>query len=98
MLTVRYSPGSNERTLLPSKLSSAEDLDFGEIRICRHASLGRRTLRKLRLLGQMGVRRRLGTDGCTMGPPADREYAVDPVGVDTMRPSEMASVRCWPST
>ncbi len=34
--------------------------------------------------GQIGVRSKLGTEGCTTGPPAEREYAVDPVGVDTI--------------
>jgi hypothetical protein len=35
----------------------------------------------------MGVTTIAGTDGWTIGPPADSEYAVDPVGVATMRPS-----------
>ena len=26
--------------------------------------------------------------GCNNGPPADNEYAVDPVGVETIKPSE----------
>lgn len=28
-----------------------------------------------------------------MGPPAEREYAVDPVGVDSNRPSAYSSAR-----
>lgn len=67
-----------------------------------------------RLRGQMGVSTSALREGCTMGPPADNEYAVDPVGVETIRPSDWhtfngpydqklvlhttASVRCWPST
>jgi hypothetical protein len=35
----------------------------------------------------MGVTRMAGTLGCIMEPPADTEYAVEPVGVDTMSPS-----------
>lgn len=33
--------------------------------------------------GQMGVRRMPDREGCIIGPPADKEYAVEPVGVDT---------------
>ena len=40
-----------------------------------------------RLLGHIGVSTMALKDGWTMGPPADSEYAVEPVGVDTMRPS-----------
>ena len=47
--------------------------------------------RKDRLRGQIGVNTRALRDGCTIGPPADREYAVDPVGVDTMSPSDYES-------
>lgn len=46
--------------------------------------------RNERLRGQMGVRTSALRDGCTIGPPADNEYAVDPVGVDTMIPSDFA--------
>lgn len=35
----------------------------------------------------MGVMRVPGTEGATMGPPADRLYAVDPEGVATIKPS-----------
>jgi len=35
----------------------------------------------------MGVRRIAGTDGCTIDPPAAKEYAVDPVGVAIITPS-----------
>jgi len=35
----------------------------------------------------MGVMRVPGTEGATMGPPADRLYAVDPEGVATINPS-----------
>lgn len=53
---------------------------------------------KLRLLGQMGVRTIALSEGWTIGPPALREYAVDPVGVETISPSPTDSVRCCPST
>jgi hypothetical protein len=51
-----------------------------------------------KLRGQIGVSTIALSEGCTIGPPADREYAVEPVGVETMRPSQTASVRCCPST
>lgn len=35
----------------------------------------------------MGVRRVPGTEGATMGPPADRLYAVEPDGVAMISPS-----------
>ncbi len=44
--------------------------------------------RKERLRGHMGVSTSALSDGWTMGPPADSEYAVDPVGVDTIIPSD----------
>lgn len=48
---------------------------------------GKTTVRKLRLLGAIGVRRKASVSGCDIGPPAEREYAVDPVGVDSSSPS-----------
>lgn len=44
--------------------------------------------RKERLRGQIGVRTRALKEGWTIGPPAESEYAVEPVGVDTIRPSD----------
>jgi hypothetical protein len=43
---------------------------------------------KDKLRGQIGVRTRALSEGWTIGPPADNEYAVDPVGVETMSPSD----------
>src|SRR5689334_25391955 len=37
--------------------------------------------------GQIGVITTAFIDGKITGPPADRLYAVDPVGVETIRPS-----------
>lgn len=45
------------------------------------------TVLKLNERGAMGVRRNASVSGCDIGPPAEREYAVDPVGVDSNRPS-----------
>ncbi len=37
---------------------------------------------------EIGTRRSASTSGHTMGPPAENEYAVDPVGVARMTPSQ----------
>src|SRR5580700_4421647 len=47
------------------------------------------TGRLVNMCGQMGVMQMAGTEGKMMGPPADSEYAVDPVGVETIRPSAL---------
>jgi hypothetical protein len=39
------------------------------------------------------VRRNASVSGWEIGPPAEREYAVDPVGVDSNRPSAYPSAR-----
>jgi hypothetical protein len=44
--------------------------------------------RKDKLRGQIGVKTRALSEGWTIGPPADREYAVEPVGVETISPSD----------
>ena len=38
------------------------------------------------------------TFGSTIGPPADMEYAVEPLGVDMIRPSALNSSMISPST
>ena len=47
--------------------------------------------------GQIGVISMQGTVGCTIEPPADTEYAVEPVGVAMMSPSPCTQVIGWPS-
>ena len=49
---------------------------------------GKTSGRNDRLRGHIGVSTSALSDGCTIGPPAESEYAVEPVGVDTMRPSD----------
>jgi hypothetical protein len=39
------------------------------------------------MCGATGVTSKHGIAGVTIGPPAENEYAVDPVGVATMTPS-----------
>jgi len=48
---------------------------------------GRISGRKERDRGQMGVSRMEGWVGWISGPEAEREYAVEPVGVERIRPS-----------
>lgn len=43
--------------------------------------------------GQILVRQNTSQDGCTIDPPADKLYAVDPVGVEIMIPSPLTVVR-----
>jgi hypothetical protein len=41
----------------------------------------------------MGVRRMAGMSGWTRDPPAESEYAVEPVGVEKIHPSACTTVR-----
>ena len=45
----------------------------------------------------MGTNKIPLTPFCIIGPPADNEYAVDPVGVDINIPSLFVSVTSYPS-
>ena len=45
----------------------------------------------------MGVINMFFADGSMMGPPADMEYAVEPVAVQTMMPSPEKAVASTPS-
>jgi len=51
------------------------------------------TVLKLSERGAIGVRRNASVSGWEIGPPAEREYAVDPVGVDRSRPSAYPSAQ-----
>ena len=54
----------------------------------RSVSVGASTrLRSNTPFGAIGVSRMAWVIGATIGPPAESEYAVEPVGVDTMSPS-----------
>ena len=50
-------------------------------------SSGTTTGRTFRLWGAMGVIMKLLALGTMIGPPQLREYAVDPVGVEIIKPS-----------
>lgn len=96
--TLTYSPGCKIWEVLPSIETPAGDLLRSPIRSVINDDDGKTSGRNDKLRGQIGVKTSALSEGWTMGPPAESEYAVDPVGVDTISPSETASVRCWPST
>mmetsp|Transcript_13998 Transcript_13998/g.52309 ORF Transcript_13998/g.52309 Transcript_13998/m.52309 type:complete len:282 (-) Transcript_13998:888-1733(-) len=98
VLTTSASPRCMALRDLPSKETHAEDrLSSGT---SQRTSLvaGSMSGRKDKECGQIGVSRIAGTLGWTMLPPADMEYAVEPVGVLMMSPSAWTVVRCAPST
>ena len=43
----------------------------------------------VRECGDIGVTTKLSTSGLIIGPPEDKEYAVDPVGVAIIKPSAL---------
>ena len=51
-----------------------------------------------RLCAQTGVSIIQSIPGCTIGPPAEREYPVDPVGVAVIMPSAVKTPNCSPFT
>ncbi len=57
-------------------------------RLHRHLAVGGSTSGRIAsVCGETGVRRIVSSVGTTTGPPADRLYAVDPVGVEITTPS-----------
>src|SRR3954453_15677360 len=62
------------------------------------AVAGRTSGRTASVCGQIAVTTIASTVGTTIGPPADIEYAVDPVGVLTMIPSAEYCATSSPST
>jgi len=82
------SPGSSGNPTCPSSVTCTSAA------FCPSASAtvtidspGRMIGRCDRLCGQIGVVTRALTDGTMTGPPAARLYAVEPVGVERIRPS-----------
>lgn len=55
--------------------------------------LGKTKGRNDKLRGHIGVSTIALSEGWTIGPPAEREYAVEPVGVDTINPSDCDTMR-----
>ena len=77
----------------PSMLTSAIPLVASSRLNSTSTSSGNTNGRKLRLRAQIGVKRMQGTEGWTIDPPAEREYAVLPVGVLRRMPSETEVVK-----
>lgn len=50
--------------------------------------------RKVRVCAQIAVTRMTGLSGWQREPPAERLYAVEPVGVATQTPSACTVVKC----
>lgn len=59
----------------------------------RVAESGRIIGRKDSECAHTGVTRIAGTDGYTIEPPAEREYAVDPLGLEKIIPSPCSVVK-----
>jgi hypothetical protein len=79
---------SNEvLTLPPLTMSMATSVASG-------STMGR----LVSVCGAIGTSTQPGIDGCRMGPPADSEYAVAPVGEATIRPSARWLATNTPST
>ncbi len=80
------SPAARGREIWPSIVSRAR-FTFAPTRTRSFSPAPTRSGRKAREWGQIGVARSASTVGRTIGPPAESEYAVEPVGVATMSPS-----------
>lgn len=77
----------------PSKEAQAVLLELNGTQIRSSMLSGRSIGRNDRVCGQRGVMSIEGISGWTKDPPAEREYAVDPVGVETHRPSAWTVVK-----
>src|SRR5690606_26978436 len=83
------APDGSSRARRPSHHSTAENSGFDwEISTPRReVGLTTRGLEN-RAWAEIGTRMSASTSGQTMGPPAENEYAVEPVGVARMTPSQ----------
>ena len=81
------SPGISSARSFPSKLTHALCLASSATLSSTSTESGKITGRKESVCGQIGVIKMAGTLGCTIDPPAETEYAVDPVAVASMTPS-----------
>ncbi len=61
-------------------------------RTCTSDEAGITTGRFVSVCGAIGVSSIASTAGCTIGPPAARLYAVDPVGLAMIKPSARTRV------
>src|SRR6267378_5987886 len=96
--TSSFSPGWMGVPTWPSNDTRTSSLQGGIGWIVTTAVAARTSGRTARVCGQMAVTTIASTVGTTIGPPADIEYAVDPVGVLTMIPSAEYCATSSPST
>src|SRR4029077_3521779 len=82
----------------PSNETSTSSVHGGIGCTVTTAVAGSTSGRTASVCGQMAVTTMASTVGTTIGPPADMEYAVDPVGVLTMIPSAEYCATSSPST
>jgi len=87
------SPGARSRPSRPSTESSTPPRASGATWTSTVLVGGNIRGRNERLRGQIGVNRIDGWEGWIRGPDAEREYAVEPVGVERMSPSACTLVR-----
>ena len=85
--TIIASPRFNVSLNCPSKLTDAVHRLSIDTSICNTVLSGNNICLKESVCGQIGVIKRPGVRGWTIDPPADIEYAVDPVGVAIISPS-----------
>ena len=87
ILTV--SPPSSLTPSLPSAVTYTEFF----LHCMEHSSITESQFRTAGLLsrecGQIGVTQTADNEGSSIGPPADKEYAVDPVAVAAITPSAL---------
>lgn len=86
--TVTDSPGFRTCDTRPSIETPAAARERSPIHRVTDEDDGNTSGRNDRLRGHIGTSTTALKEGCTIGPPAEREYAVDPVGVDTITPSD----------
>lgn len=96
--TLTDSPSPNLNLVAPSKLTQAADRPSeGFFRVIYELA-GRISGLKDKLCGANGVTQITSRFAYTILPPADKLYAVDPVGVDIIIPSPKILVNLFPST
>ena len=67
--------------------STAKDNNLSPVFTVITSSGGTTSGLTFNVCGQIGTIVIASSDGCKTGPPADNPYAVEPVGVDTIKPS-----------
>ena len=91
-VTMTSSPCRNAKPRWPSKVTNiSSGLDSAAGRTLMRELPGITIGRLPSECGAIGVSSSASTLGCTIGPPAARLYAVDPVGLARIKPSALTS-------